>query len=236
MEESRTKVSQILAELTRLANPANVAGMQRYGINPKGTLGISIPAIRTIARRIGKDHLLAQELWDSDIHEARILAALIAEPGRVTEDLMEKWVFDFDSWDVCDQVCSNLFDRSPLAVKKAVEWSSRQEEYVKRASFTLMASLAVHDKKLGEDQFIAFLDLIELNSQDDRNFVKKAVNWALRGIGKRSRELNRAAINTANKISLQEARSAHWIARDALRELQSEKVQQKLGIGFHEQI
>ena len=149
---------------------------------------------------------------------------------------MEKWVLDFDSWDVCDQVCSNLFDRSPLAVEKAVEWSSRQETFVKRASFSLMASLALHDKKLGHDQFVAFLDLIERNSQDDRNFVKKAVNWALRGIGKRSRELNKAAINTANKISLQEAQSAHWIARDALRELQSEKVQQKLGIGFHEQI
>jgi len=230
MAEKRPTSDMILAELKGQANPANVAGMQRYGINPHGTLGIPIPVLRKIARQIGKDHPLSHELWASGLHEARILAAFIADPTEMSTKMMEKWASDFDSWDVCDQVCSNLFDRSPLAVQKAFEWSSRQETFVKRAGFTIMASLAVHDKTMSDEIFIKFLNLIEQQSQDERNFVKKAVNWALRGIGKRNKTLNTAALETARRILNQDTRAARWIARDALKELESEKVQLRLGI------
>lgn len=226
--------STLLDELKRRANPANVAGMERYGINPQGTLGVSMPAIRSIARQAGKDHQLAQEVWESGIHEARILAAFIADPLELDAELMEKWAADFDSWDVCDQVCSNLFDRSPLAMAKAKEWCTRDETFVKRAGFTLMASLAVHAKKMEDEVFLGFLDLIEQNAQDERNFVKKAANWALRGIGKRSRILNKSALETAARISMQESGAARWVARDAIRELSSEKVQKRLGNPSHE--
>ena len=218
----------VLIELRSLANPDNVRGMARYGINPEGTLGVSMPQLRQLSRKIGKNHSLGIDLWDSKIHEARILAALISKPDMLTESQMETWVTGFDSWDVCDQVCSNLFDRSAFAVKKAFEWSSRDEEFVRRAGFVIMSALAVHNKKLPDEQFIEFLPVIVSFSQDDRNFVKKAVNWALRQIGKRNRTLNQAAIATANQISEQNSAAARWIASDALRELKSEKLQTRL--------
>lgn len=225
---SAERAEFILEELRRQANPDNVAGMQRYGINAQGTLGVSMPVLRQVARRISIDHSLALQLWDSGVHEARILAGLVADPAQLNEALMEAWAADFDSWDVCDQVCSNLFDRSPLAVDKAVEWSRREDTFVKRAGFVIMAALAVHDKRMPDEQFEAFLVLIEGSTLDDRNYVKKAVNWALRGIGKRNVRLNRLAIECAERIYAQGSRSARWVAGDALRELRSEKIQFKL--------
>ncbi len=219
---------QIIQRLKQHANPKNVAGMARYGINPHNTLGVSIPTLRKLAKEIGTDHALAQDLWQSGIHEARILASMIAEPARTTEALLERWVKDFDSWDVCDQVCMNLFEKSRLAYRKAVAWSKRDGEFVKRAGFALMACLAWHDKTATDAAFLQFMPAIKRGSTDDRNFVRKAVNWALRNIGKRNRALNRAAIQTAREIEQIDSKTARWIATDALRELTSSKIQSRL--------
>ncbi len=219
---------EILTLLKSQANPENVAGMSRFGINPHNTLGISIPTLRQIARQVGKNHALAEELWASGVHEARLLAAFIENPRAVSEEQMERWASDFDSWDVCDQVCSNLFDRTPFAFQKAQEWSSRSEEFIKRAGFVLMACLAVHAKKARDEEFETFFPLILQEAADGRNFVKKAVNWALRGIGKRNDNLNHKAIQTALAMQKIDSKSARWIAADALRELKSEAVQTKL--------
>ena len=221
-------VQDVLRRLRSLANPENVEGMHRFGINPQGTLGISITTLRPMAKELGRDHQLALELWDSGIHEARILAAFVDEPSQVSSHQMDRWANDFDSWDVCDQVCSSLFDRTPYAWDKAVEWSARPEEFVKRAGFVLMAALAVHDKQSADDRFEIFFPILVREACDERNFVKKAVNWALRGIGKRCRMLNQRAIETAEQINALDCKAARWIARDALRELTSEKVQQRL--------
>jgi len=221
-------VNSILRDLRALSNPKNLAGMARFGINPKNTLGVSVPQIREMARKAGKNHALAEQLWKSGIHEARILAGFVDEPQLVTEKQMESWVSEFDSWDVCDQVCGSLFDRTKLAYEKAEEWSTRKEEFVKRAGFALMAYLAVHDKKTSNDVFAKFLPMIKRGSDDDRNFVKKAVNWALRQIGKRNLALNKLAVRTAKEIQKMKPRSAKWIASDALRELTDEKVLDRL--------
>ena len=221
-------LDEVLDSLKSQANPDNVAGMARFGINPTNTLGISIPTLRKLAKKIGKDHDIAQELWATGIHEARVLAGFVDDPKRVTESQMEAWVADFDSWDVCDQVCAGLFDATPHAWVKATEWTARSEEFVKRAGFVLMAALAVHDKKAADAAFKAFLPLIVREANDDRNFVRKAVNWALRGIGKRNAALNKAAIQTAREIQALDTKAARWIAADALRELTSEAVQVKL--------
>jgi len=222
------RVNQILNRLRSLSDPDAVAGMARFGINPRNTYGVSIPILRKIARELGKDHELAQQLWASGIHEARILAGMIDDHEKVTEAQMESWVKDFDSWDVCDQCCSNLFDKTRFAYRKSSEWSSRREEFVKRAGFALMAALAVHDKDASDNKFLELLPLVRVASTDERNFVKKAVNWALRQIGKRNHRLNRSAIATARKIRKLDSRAARWIASDALRELASASVQRKL--------
>jgi 3-methyladenine DNA glycosylase AlkD len=214
--------------LKRLANHDVVKGMARFGINPNKTYGVSMPDVRAIAADFRTDHQLALKLWASGIHEARILASLIDDPAEVTEEQMERWANDFDSWDVCDQCCMNLFDKTPFAYEKAVEWSKRNEEFVKRAGFALMAVLAVHDKKAQDSEFISFLSAIRQGARDDRNFVKKSVNWALRQIGKRSIRLNDAAIEAAEDISKMDSSSAKWIASDAIRELTSEDVQKRL--------
>ena len=221
-------VQEVLQRLQALANPENVAGMERFGINPQGTLGISIYVLRPLAKEIGIDHKLALELWQSGIHEARILAAYIDDVALVDEAQLEAWVRDFDSWDVCDQVCSSLFDRTPYAWDKAVTWSERDEEFVKRAGFVLMAALAAHARKTPDERFEVFFEIILREACDERNFVKKAVNWALRGIGKRSQYLNRLAIEAAQRMAEIPCRAARWNAKDALRELQSEKIQKRL--------
>ncbi len=214
---------EVIKKLKSQANPKNVEGMARFGINPKGTLGISISVLRPLAKKIGKDHKLALELWASGIHEARILAGFIAEPSKFTEKQMEKWVSDFDSWDVCDQVCSSLFDKTEFAYRKVSEWAERKEEFVKRAGFVLIAVLAVHDKEASDKDFEKFFPLIKKHSCDERNFVMKAVNWALRQIGKRNLTLNKKAIKLAKEIEKIDSKSARWIAKDALRELTSKK-------------
>ncbi|HLA50017.1 MAG TPA: DNA alkylation repair protein [Thermodesulfovibrionia bacterium] len=218
----------ILNKLKSLSNPKAVAGMARFGINPENTYGISIPNLRKMAKQIGKDHTLAHHLWALGIHEARILAGMIDVPEVVTEKQMEQWVKEFDSWDVCDQVCMNLFEDTSFAFKKAIAWSRRKEEFIKRAGFVMMARLAVSDKKTEDKQFEKFLPIIKRESNDERNFVKKAVNWALRQIGKRNRRLNKKAIETAKEIQKINSKSAKWIASDALRELTSKAVQKKI--------
>lgn len=220
--------SEIINKLEALSDPKAVQGMARFGINPENTYGVSVPSLRKIAKETGRDHALAQQLWESSIHEARILACMIDEPTVVTDAQLERWVKDFDSWDVCDLCCSNLFDKTKFAHQKAVEWSKREEEFVKRAGFTLMAALAVHDKKAADGEFLKFLPVIKSESTDDRNFVKKAVNWALRQIGKRNLNLNKMAIKTVEEIRQIDSRSARWIAADAIRELTSEAIQKRL--------
>lgn len=215
------RLDVVIKQLKSHSNPKNVEGMAKFGINPRNTLGIPIPVLRKIGKEIGKNHLLAQQLWSSGIHEARLLAGFVDEPTLVTGRQMDSWVKDFDSWDVCDQVCSNLFDRTPFAYKKAFEWSKRKEEFVKRAGFVLMACLAVHDKKADDKKLIKFLPVIKRESADERNFVRKAVNWALRQIGKRNKNLRKEAIKTANEIINLDSKSARWIASDALRELEA---------------
>jgi len=221
MSLSKFTCDSILKKLRSMSNPENVKGMERYGISTKNTLGISIPILRDMAKSIGKNHDLAQQLWKTDVHEARLLAAFIDEPAKVSEAQMELWVFDFDSWDICDQTCSNLFDKTPYAYKKAVEWSTREKEFVKRAGFVLMASLAVHDKKASDEKLAQFLPVIKREASDERNFVKKAVNWALRQIGKRNVVLQKEALKTALEIKMLDSKSAKWIANDAIRELES---------------
>jgi 3-methyladenine DNA glycosylase AlkD len=220
-------VQAINDQLHSLSNPENIKGMVRYGINPVGTLGISICTLREIAKEIPANHELALALWDSGIHEARILGSFVDRPQYVSEEQMERWVVDFDSWDVCDQVC-DLFGRSPFAYQKAFEWSARPEEFVKRAGFVLMAELAFHDKNAADLQLTEFFPVIVREAEDERNFVKKAVNWALRNLGKRSFNLNQQAIQVAAQLKQSSNKTARWIGSDALRELQLEKVQARL--------
>lgn len=221
-------LESIIADMKSKADPRAVEGMARFGISSKNTLGISVPTLRRIAKKIGRDHLIAQGLWDSGIHEARILAAMVDDPAKVTEAQMERWIGDFDSWDVCDGCCGTLFDKTPFAYSKAIEWSARSEEFVKRAGYVLMAELAVHDKDSSDTKFLRFFPAIVRGSKDPRNFVKKAVNWALRQIGKRNMRLNTEAMNLANKISKIDSESARWVASDALRELRSDPVRKRL--------
>ncbi len=228
MTENHTSYDAIISLIKSEANPKVVAGMGKFGINVTNAYGVSIPFLRTIAKKTGRNHTIAQGLWESGIHEARLLAPMIDDPPSVTEKQMEEWVKDFDSWDICDQCCSNLFDKTKYAYKKAIEWSGSDEEYVKRAGFVLMAVLAVHDKKAENRTFLKFLPIIKNQSIDDRNFVKKAVNWALRQIGKRNLDLNREAIKTSRDIQNTSSTSARWIASNALRELTSSTIQKRL--------
>ena len=213
-------LDQVIATLKQHANPQNAQGMARFGIRPAHALGIAIPKLRNLAREIGKNQSLALELWSSGIHEARILASMIAEPHLFSPQQMEDWVKDFDSWDVCDQVCGNLFDKTPYAYQKALEWCHREQEFVRRAGFVMMAELAVHDKQAVDEQFLPFFPLIKQYAVDERNFVKKAVNWALRQIGKRNSHLRALAVECAKAINQIDSKVARWIAKDALKELQ----------------
>ena len=218
----------ILDRLKILSDPEAVAGMARFGISAENTYGISIPNLRKIARETGIDHVLARQLWEPGIHEARILASMIDSPEMVTEEQMERWVADFNSWDVCDQCCMNLFEKTRFAYQKAVEWSSNDTEFIKRAGFVLMARLAVSDKKAEDRQFEDFFPMIKREASDSRNFVKKAVNWALRQIGKRNVNLNGRAIEVAEEVQKIDSGSAKWVASDAIRELTSEAVRGRL--------
>lgn len=214
-------IDSLLAALRAQANPANVAGMARYGINPNGTLGVPVSELRRLARQAGRDHALAESLWQSGIHEARILATLVDDPALVTARQMDRWVRDLDSWDVCDQACQNLFRYTPMAFRKAAQWARAKPEFVRRAGFSMMAGLAVKASEATDEQFAEFLPLIAEAASNDRNMVKKAVNWALRNIGKRNSRLHKMAIAAAGEIRQQDSRSARWIAADALRELRT---------------
>ena len=215
----------MLKTLNGLADRSRLAGMERYGIATDRAIGVTVTQLRQVAKGLGPDHELAAALWDSEIHEARLLATMVDDPAHVTEAQMEAWVGDIDSWDLCDQLAGNLFDRTPFAFGKAVEWSAREDEFVKRAGFALMACAAVHRKDVGDERFEAFLPAIRAGATDDRNYVRKGVSWALRQIGKRNAALNRRAIATAHEIRRIDARAARWIAGDALRELESAAVQ-----------
>lgn len=222
------KYSEVIKKLKNQASEKNRKEMARFGINPKGTLGISTVILRKMAKDIGKNQKLSLGLWDSGIHEAKLLAAFIGESDKVTEKQMEKWVKDIDSWDVCDQLCSSLFDKTSFAYKKIYQWVKREEEFVRRTGFVLMATLSVHDKKASNKKFEEFFPLIKKYSIDERNFVKKAINWALRQIGKRNLVLNKKAIKLARQIQKIDSKSSRWIANDALRELSSSEIQQRL--------
>lgn len=204
--------------------------MARFGIESNKAYGVRMPELTRMAKETGRGHELAEKLWQHGYTETRILACMIDDPKQVTEEQMERWALEFNSWDVCDQCCMKLFRRTPYAYQKIDEWSVREEEFVKRAAFTLIATLAVHDKKAPDERFIELFPLIIKASDDNRNFVKKAVNWALRQIGKRNQNLNRKAIGLAREIDKLDLKSAKWIAKDALRELEGEKVQKRLQV------
>lgn len=211
-----------------MGNPANVAGMARFGIRPRSrVLGISIWELRKIAKGTGRNHRLAQGLWKSGIHEARFLASFVEDPEKVTEAQLERWVRAFDSWDIVDQV-GELIARTRYARRKIREWSTREEEFAKRTAFTLIAELAWHDTQMPDQEFERFFPLITRAAVDERNFVKKAVNWALRNIGKRNRALNARAIRVAKEIQKLDSKAARWIASDTLRELTGPAVQARL--------
>jgi len=217
-----TTAAEIIAHLRTLRNPADIEGQRCYGIAPQGEhLGIRAPVLRDIARRHRRDHALALELWITAVHEARIIATLIDDPHQVTRGQMEQWTRECDNWGATDACCCVLFDRTPFAIEKAHMWSARRAEFVKRCGFVLMAGLAVHRKELPDVVFLEFLPVIRREATDERNFVKKAVNWALRQIGKRNPRLRRAAIVAAKDIRKLDSRSARWIAADALRELEN---------------
>jgi 3-methyladenine DNA glycosylase AlkD len=221
-------VEEVMGELQSKAKAENIDGMARFAIVGDQRMGVSVPDMRKIAKSVGKNHQLALDLWDTGVPEGMIVAGMIAEPDKLTEEQMEDWVVDINSWDICDQVCMNLFEKTPLAEKKIFEWSTREGEFVKRTSYALIACLAWHDKQAVDERFINYFPLIVAGSTDERNFVKKAVNWALRNIGKRNQNLNKQAIRVANQIHEIDSKSARWIASNALRELESEKVQLRL--------
>ncbi len=215
-----TRAAEIVAALRARRNERDIAGQRRYGIRPRGEhLGIRAPVLRELARRHRRDHALARDLWATGVHEARILAALVDDPRLVTRGQMEQWARECDNWGVTDACCGVLFDRTPFAIEKAHRWSARRAEFVKRCGFVLMAGLAVHRQELPDAVFEGFLPVIRRESTDGRNFVKKAVNWALRQIGKRNSRLRGAALRCAREIREIDSPGARWIAADALREL-----------------
>ena len=221
-------VNDVLDRLQSKAQPEQLKGMAKYGMAVEQRLGVSVPEMRKLAKEIGKDHKLALDLWRTGIAEARIVAGMVGDPAKLTEEQMEDWVKDINSWDVCDQVCMNLFEKNQLAWKKIIDWSEREEEFVKRTAFSLVACLAWRDKKASDEEFIELLPVIIQEATDERNFVKKAVNWALRNIGKRNLKLNKAAINAAKEIRRLDSKSARWIAADAIRELESDAIQSRI--------
>lgn len=222
------QLTEIIRKMKSLSNEKGIEGMAKFGITPEKTFGVSIPNLRKIAKEIGKDHELAKKLWELNIRETRILASMIDDPDSVKEEQMDEWVKDFDYWEICDQVCQNLFIHTKFAYKKVIEWSEREEEFVKRAGFSLMAWLAFKDKDADDKRFEEFFPIIKREATDNRNFVKKAVSWALRQIGKRNCYLNKKGIETAKEIQRINSKSAKWIARDALKELKSQEVQKRL--------
>jgi 3-methyladenine DNA glycosylase AlkD len=219
---------EVLAELEAIGNARDREGMARFGINVDNALGISVTTLRKLGGRLPRDHRLAGELWDSGIHEARILASIVDSPELVSRTQMERWVRAFDSWDLCDQVCMNLFWATPFAHEKLVGWSGRRGEFVKRAAFAMIASTAVKDRGAPAQRFIGYLPIIDREAEDDRNLVRKAVSWALRQIGKRDPGLHGPALDLARRLA--ERPETRWVGRDALRELDGAEVRARLGL------
>jgi 3-methyladenine DNA glycosylase AlkD len=228
MTSADARARRVVAQLKARGSRRNLEGMARYGITARRAYGVPVSTLRPMAKRLGRDHELSRALRRTGVFEARILAALIADPARLTPAEMDRWAGEFENWADCDAACSNAFDRTPHAYRKAAQWARSKPEFVRRAGFSLMAALAVHDKDAPDRAFIAFLPLIEQAAGDDRNGVKKAVNWALRQVGKRNRALNRRAVACARRVARQGTRSARWVASDALRELEGPTVQARL--------
>jgi 3-methyladenine DNA glycosylase AlkD len=219
----KKEIERIKNYLEPLGSEKNRIGMQRFGIRFKNAYGVNIPVLRKIAKDFKPNHELALELWETKIHELMLLAIFVDDYKLVTKEQMNKWVKDFASWDICDQCCSNLFDKTPFAFEKIFEWTKSKDEFIKRAGFVLISAMAVHNKKMDDEVFTEFFPLLEREACDERNFVKKAVNWALRQIGKRSKFLFDEAIKVAERIGQQDSKSAKWIASDALREFRIKK-------------
>lgn len=215
-------VEKVLKELEDLSTPEHFAKLSHFGITNDRALGVKVPLIRQLAKKIKINHQLALDLWQTEVHEARILATMIDDSKLIDENQFDDWVGDFDSWDICDQCCG-LFIKTPFALERIGTYSHANEEFVKRTAFVLMCALVIKDKKAGNESFYHFFELIEREAWDNRNFVRKAVNWALRQIGKRNEILRIKAIECGERILRQESKSAKWIANDALRELRSEK-------------
>ncbi|HEY7283279.1 MAG TPA: DNA alkylation repair protein [Actinomycetota bacterium] len=216
------RVGEVVEELRAMSDPSQLTAMARFGIRTDRALGgIGLPRLRAIGKRLGPDHDLALGLWRAGIHEARLLAVFVDDPHEVTVEQMDAWAGDLDSWDVCDTCATNLFDRTPHAVGRLHAWADAESEFVKRAAFAMIAGLALHERRASDAFFVAFLPLVEREAWDDRNYVRKGVNWALRQIGKRNRTLNAEAVACAERVLAQGTRSARWIARDAIRELSS---------------
>lgn len=230
MARAAFKLEEALKRLRDAGSQQNRAGMARFGIETEKAFGVPMPDIRTLAKEIEPDHGLAEALWQSGFHEARILAALVDRPKWVTPGQMDRWTADFNSWDVCDQVCGNLWDRTPWCGEKILQWASDEREFVRRAAFATIAWRAVHDKKADDSAFLPYLNLIETASGDKRNFVRKAVNWALRQIGKRSAQLHPHALAMSQKLAASKDATARWIGKDAVKELESEKLKERLGL------
>ena len=224
MFETKQLIEKLKSRLDQLK------GMAKYGINTENRLGVSIPDIRKIAKEFGNNHTIALELWNTGYADAKITAALIDEPEKVTEEQMEKWVKEINSWDVCDQICMNLFDKTPLAWKKIIDWANREEEFVKRTAFSLLACLAWHDKKADDSKFIEYFPIIKKNVIDERNYVKKAISWSIRHIGKRNLKLYKESLKLANEIKKINSKTAKWIGSEVIRDLNSESTKKRLKI------
>lgn len=221
-------VNEVLKKLKGKAKPENLEGMAKYGMTKDRRLGVAVPEMRKIAKQSGKDHQLALDLWRTGIPEAMMVASMVDLAEAVTDEQMEDWVKDFSSWDVCDQVCMNLFQKTPLTWKKVRDWANRDEEFVKRAAFALIACLAWHNKEASDKEFIDLIPIIVEGATDERNLVKKGVSWALRHIGKRNPNLNEVALKAAKEMQRMDSKSARWIASDALRDLASEATKRRL--------
>jgi len=223
-----SRADQVIASLKQKGSRKNRDGMKRFGINADNALGVSVPDMRKLARTIGRDHALALELRRSGVFEARVLAALVADPGALTPEEMDRWALEFENWADCDGACYGLFDRTPHAARKAVEWSGRKEEFVRRGGLSIMAGMAVHDKGAPDSVFLRFLPHIERAASDERPMVKKGASWALRQIGKRNLRLNAIAVAHAKKIASRDSPSARWVASDVLRELTNPKTRARI--------
>ena len=218
----------VLRWLERKGTRRAVEGMARYGIQAKHAFGVPMSTLLALRKRLGKDHALSTALWATGWYEARLLAALVGDPERVTRRQMNAWAAGFENWADCDTVCFHLFDRTPFAFERAREWAASPREFVRRGGFVLMACLALHDKASPDDRFLPLLPLIEKGSRDERNFVKKGVSWALRGIGRRSRALYAASLEVAKRLAASEEAPCRWVGKDALRDLANAKVRARL--------